>query len=82
MAVIRCRVADGNFKVEEVVEFERGDMILLEKSTGATLTPNPAVFTLIQCPPGGGSDCPWDKAFVLEAFPGSGKVPTTGEPRD
>lgn len=80
MAVIRCRVADGNFKVEEVVEFERGDMILLEKSTGATLTPNPTVITLIQCPPGG--DCTWDKAFVLEGFPGSGKMPTTGEPRD
>jgi hypothetical protein len=72
MAKIKCSVVDGSFKVEEVVEFERGDVILLEKGTGIQATPSPSVFTLIQCPPA--DDCPFDKAILLDGLPGSGKT--------
>jgi|HubBroStandDraft_4_1064222.scaffolds.fasta_scaffold279926_2 hypothetical protein len=50
MAVIRCRLKDGYLHVEEVLEFQKGDTITVEKSARADAEFNGEIFDTIPCP--------------------------------
>jgi hypothetical protein len=50
MAVIRCSLLDGSLKVEEVVQFERGDTIQLETSPDAETELSKDHLFVIPCP--------------------------------
>ena len=50
MAVIRCRLKDGRLHVEEVLEFQKGDTITLEKSVRADAEFDGETFNTIPCP--------------------------------
>jgi hypothetical protein len=50
MAVIKCSLKDGRLHVEEVMEFQKGDTIMLEKSAHSETPLNTEIFQTIPCP--------------------------------
>jgi hypothetical protein len=67
MAVIRCSLRNGRLAVEEVLEFDRGDKIQLEKSAEVERAKFlPEAVTIIPCPPP--ADCGGGYAVCLKAF--------------
>jgi hypothetical protein len=68
MAVFRCSLKDGRFKVEEVVAFERGDTIKLDGPLDLEATKfSYGAFMIVPCPPE--MDCGGDAGIVLGTLP-------------
>ena len=51
MAVIKCSLKDGHLHVEEVLEFQKGDTIMVERSAHAAVVEiDGEVANIIPCP--------------------------------
>ena len=80
MAVIKCSLKDGSLKVEEVLQFERGDQIQLAERVDPKVTQfNPRQVCIIPCPPA--QDCVFDTGVVLAPFPPGDVVATNPKQR-